>query len=198
MRKSHWFFSGKYLPLSGEDRKIFFTNLIGKIQSKLQGWKTKILSQASKTVLIRAVASSIPFYVMSSMMLPKFMAKKIGSLFRRFWWGYEDFQKKKFTPKSWHSICLPKSIGGLGLKQSYLFNTALVSKLAWSFLNGHINLWKEAISKKYLSNNSFFDVQPKPTDSLFWKNLLKQRDFIRQSIYYQINNGASTRVWIDP
>ncbi|KAF5448516.1 hypothetical protein F2P56_029042 [Juglans regia] len=169
-----------------------------KVQNKLQGWKSKILSQAAKTVFIRAVASSILSYVMSSTLVPKAITKNLDSLFRRFWWGFEDRKKKKFTPKSWNSISIPKSLGGLGIRTMSSFNSALVLKNVWSLLNGPNSLWKEVISKKYLGSKTFFEAAPKVSDSRFWKSLLKQREFLRSSACYQINNGSSTKVWTGP
>lgn len=89
-------------------------------------------------------------------------------------------------------------MGGLGLKQISLFNSPLMSKLAWSFLYDSSSLWKEVLTKKYLNNISFLQASPKANDSGFWKRILKQRDFIQNNICFQINNGVSTRVWSDP
>ncbi|KAG6630944.1 hypothetical protein CIPAW_13G056400 [Carya illinoinensis] len=126
------------------------------------------------------------------------MAKNLDSLFRRFWWEFKDNGKKKFTPKSLKAICLPKSMGGLGLKRMVSFNYALVTKYAWFLLNDSTSLWKDVISKRYLKSKTFLEVLPKSSDSCFWKSLLKQRDFLRSSIYFQINNEISTKVWTDP
>ncbi|KAG2717813.1 hypothetical protein I3760_03G192500 [Carya illinoinensis] len=126
------------------------------------------------------------------------MAKNLESLFPRFWWELEDNQNKKFTPMSSKSIYLSKFMGGLGLKQMSTFNSTLVTKYARFPLNGSTSLWKEVISKIYLGTKTFLEVQPKISDSCFWKSLLKQKDFLRSSVCYQINNGASTKVWSNP
>lgn len=44
----------------------------------------------------------------------------------------------------------------------------------------------------------FFEAISKPSNSLFWKCLLNQKEFMRTSIYFQIKNGVNTNVWDDP
>lgn len=68
----------------------------------------------------------------------------------------------------------------------------------WFFLNVSISFWKEVISKKYLGSKNFFEVSPKFTNSSFWKSALKQMEFLKSSICYQINNGTCVRIWVDP
>ena len=51
---------------------------------KLQGWKGMMLSRASKEVLIKAVAQSIPTYTMGVFQLPIKLCE-INSMCARFW-----------------------------------------------------------------------------------------------------------------
>lgn len=44
-------------------------------------------------------------------------------------------------PKCWDSICLPKSVGGLGFKRMFDVNKALIAKLAWSIASSNDKLW---------------------------------------------------------
>ena len=48
-----------------------FNTIIDKINSRITGWKAKVLSQAARSTLIRSVLTSIPPYWMSSFQLPK-------------------------------------------------------------------------------------------------------------------------------
>lgn len=85
---------------------------------------------------------------------------------------------------------------GLGLRQTSLFNKALLCKLGWNFLSNDTILGKYLIFNKYVKQES--TIFAKPTDSKFLKGLLKLRDFLASSICKQINNGVNTKVWIDP
>ena len=49
-------------PIIGRGKKQAFAEIKLCIQSKLSGWKTKLLSQAGREVLIKSVAQAIPVY----------------------------------------------------------------------------------------------------------------------------------------
>ena len=48
----------------------------------MQGWKEKLLSQAGKEVMIKAVVQSIPTYSMSVFKLPVSLCKDIEAMIR--------------------------------------------------------------------------------------------------------------------
>ena len=61
--------SSKYLGLPlffGKSKSAAFKYILEKVSGKIEGWRAKTLSQAGRTVLIKLVATTIPFYVMSS------------------------------------------------------------------------------------------------------------------------------------
>lgn len=63
----------KYLgiPLfKGRDKVHHFKYLIDKVIAKLEGWQSKLLSQAGRLVLIRTVPNSIPLYNASASFIP--------------------------------------------------------------------------------------------------------------------------------
>ena len=73
------------LPLDlNRAKSSSFQDLIEKIQNRVAGWKSKLLSQAARTTLIANVAASIPSYTMSSLLLPKTICNKIDSTLRGF------------------------------------------------------------------------------------------------------------------
>lgn len=45
---------------------VAFEDLHRRIESKISGWKGKLLFQARRSMLIKSVAASIPIYCMSS------------------------------------------------------------------------------------------------------------------------------------
>ena len=64
----------KYLGLPamiGKSKKVIFGFLKERLWKKLKGWKEKLLSKASKKVLIKAVVQAIPLYIISCFLLPK-------------------------------------------------------------------------------------------------------------------------------
>ena len=69
----------KYLSLNFKlrgNRVADFQFLVEKLNSKLQGWKAKLLSQAGRTTLISFVLQTLPFYAFSCFKVHKLIAKK--------------------------------------------------------------------------------------------------------------------------
>ena len=80
----------KYLGLPsfvGRRKKASFEFIKEKVWRKLQGWEEKLLSQAGREVLIKAVVQAIPTYTMSCFKLPIGLCTELESLIRKFWWG---------------------------------------------------------------------------------------------------------------
>lgn len=81
---------GTYLgipSLWGKTRKEVLAVLKDRILDKLQGWNQKLLSQGGREILIKAVVSAIPIYMMSSFKCPKSFCTEINAAASRFWWG---------------------------------------------------------------------------------------------------------------
>jgi hypothetical protein len=60
----------------------------------LHGWKEKLLSQAGKEVLLKAVAQSIPTFSMSCFLLPKRWCLELNKMMSNFWWGQFRLERK--------------------------------------------------------------------------------------------------------
>jgi hypothetical protein len=63
----------KYLglpPVVGRAKRRAFNEIKDRVGRKLQGWKEKLLSQAGREVLIKAVIQAIPTYAMSCFKFP--------------------------------------------------------------------------------------------------------------------------------
>ena len=84
-----------------------------KLDNKLSGWKEKLLSQAGKEVLIKAVAQAIPTYTMSVFKLPDSLYDELAGLIQIFWWGQKE-GKNKMAWLSQEKMCTPKEKGELG------------------------------------------------------------------------------------
>jgi hypothetical protein len=127
-------FHAKYLglPLSKESTITkTLESVVDKVSQKVQSWKSSLLSQASRTCLIRSVAAATPIYSMLSVLFPKGICNKIDALLRDFWWGKREGKGVLYL-KDWSSMCKPKSVGGLGLRRTKDTNAALLAKMGWS------------------------------------------------------------------
>ena len=111
----------------GKLKKHTFAQLKQKLASKLIGWKEKLLSNAGKEVLIKAVTLVVPFYTMSCFKLPNRLCEEMTGMVRQFWWGQVK-NEKKVVWMSWERMCLPKEKVGMGFRDLKSFNLVLLAK----------------------------------------------------------------------
>ena len=87
----------KYLGLPsliGKRKKASFDYIKERVWRKLQGWEEKLLSQAGREVLIKAVVQAIPTYTMGCFKLPLTLCHEIEVLIWKFWWGERGNRRK--------------------------------------------------------------------------------------------------------
>jgi hypothetical protein len=66
--------SDKYLGLPalvGADQSDCFRHLIDRVNSRINGWKEKLLSMGGKDILIKSIAQVVPVYAMMVFKIPK-------------------------------------------------------------------------------------------------------------------------------
>ena len=168
------------------------------METKLEGWKLKTLSQAGRKMLIRTVANTIPTYTMSTFLLPKILCKILHTNFKNFWWGFPKDKSHNLTLKSWKFICQPKKLGGLGIKQMTNVNKALLTKTGSEVSEKNNGLWYKILVAKYLRHTNFWQATQNQSDSYFWKGILQTRETLSKGRCIQINNGANTSLWDSP
>ncbi|PKI45620.1 hypothetical protein CRG98_033936 [Punica granatum] len=177
-------------------RKESFQLIIDKIKNKLSAWKAKSLSWAGRATLINSVISSIPIYTMSLFWLPKSILKEIDRATSRFWWGNTKEVGHSFTPKSWASLCQPKSCGGLGFRKAEDSNRAMLSKIVWALTSNSNSLVSLVMKAKY--ENFIAPLQRLVASaSSIWKGLNWCRSIMQAGTCFSIGKGASTSAWQD-
>lgn len=68
----------------GRAKNWSFQSIKDRVWKRITGWKEKLLSQGGKEVLIKAVAQSIPFYLMSCFKLPDSLCEDLGNMMAKF------------------------------------------------------------------------------------------------------------------
>ena len=159
----------------------------------MQGWKEKLLSQAGKEVMIKAVIQSIPAYSMSVFKLPVSLCKEIEMMIRRFWWGQHDAEKIHWV--KWSSLCSSKSIGGMGFRDFQKFNNALLAKQVWRLVHQKDSLLFKVFSARYFPNCSVLDAPIHPKCSYAWRSILQAQEVIEKGAIWRVGSGQQIEVW---
>ena len=133
------------IPLGANLRKVAtWKPMIEKIEKRLAVWKARTFSRTGKLVLIKSVLNNLLIYYLGLFKIPLAVVKKIISIQRNFFW-FEMQDKRAIPLVAWETIQKPKHLGGLGVGNLVVKNTALLFKWWWHFLDGNDSLWKRVI-----------------------------------------------------
>ena len=190
---------GKYLgfPIihSGKTRNDF-QFVVERVQAKLDGWKSKLLSPAGRLVLIKSAALPISDYVMQCVALPTKIYSSVDKLCRDFLWG-STLEKRKLHLVNWSKVTLPTDIGGLGIFQMKHRNSALLAKLCWRIATDKDKPWAQILIKKYLTPSRLSHRGKHRPCSKIWAGCKKGGVIFNKGIRWKIHNGNSVGFWND-
>lgn len=105
----------------------------------MSGWRGRLLSRATRLVLIQSVTLVISVYVMNTCRLPQQTLACLEKCNRDFLWG------------DWHdhlSLNLVET-GGLDLRGLKDMNQVLLAKLVWRSLQFRTSAWSRTLQQKY-------------------------------------------------
>ncbi|XP_074293374.1 uncharacterized protein LOC141620388 [Silene latifolia] len=189
----------RYLGLPtvvGRSKKVLTDIIRDKLSKRLNGWRGKILSRAGKEVLLKAVANSLPTYVMSTFKIPANFCDELRSMLSRFWWGHEE-GKRGISWVAWKRLCRPKGMGGMGFRDFHLFNLALLGKQVWRLTTETESLWARMMRAKYYPEGDFMTARLGHNPSYTWRGILDARKALEGGMRKRIGDGLSTLVWRD-
>ncbi|KAA3490359.1 reverse transcriptase [Gossypium australe] len=186
----------KYLGLLnmiGRRKKESFQNLLDRISMRIDGWSNKMLSQRGKEVFIKSVLQAIPIFAMSYFLLPKSLCKKMESQFANFWWQ-KGKGRKGIHWCQWSHLCRPKNEGGLGFRNMAQFNTAMLAKQGWRFLENPKSLVAQVFKAKYLPNSDFLNSQLGSRNSYAWRSIWAARGILEKGLIWKVGTGSSISI----
>ena len=190
------------LPIGANpSSQLVWEPLITKFKSKLAKWAQRDISMAGKITLINSVLNALPIYLLSFFKIPQKIVQRLISLQRNFLWG-GDNDHKKIPWVKWADICLPKTDGGLGIKDISKFNVALMGRWIWAFASDQQQLWVRIITSKYGGWSEFQNGRDKRGYSHWWRdirNLYHQSDrsIFKDNLSWKVGCGENIKFWTD-
>ena len=185
--------NAKYLGLPsfwGRSKAEAFQFIIEKVLSKLQGWKSKLLSQAGKEILIKAVVQAIPSYAMACFAFPKWFCTRMKAYISKFWWG-GDPEGRGIHWINWDLLALSKFKGGLGFRDFKAFNLALLARQGWRLLKYPNSFCARILQGIYFPHSSFLEAVKGHRASWAWASILQGRNVLMEGLRWQMHSGAN-------
>ncbi|CAN1167006.1 Putative ribonuclease H protein At1g65750 [Linum perenne] len=191
---------GRYLGvpiLHGRVTKATYEYILHRMDEKLAGWKAHNLSLAGRVTLASSVLNAIPSYAMQTAFLPVSICDSIDRKIRNFIWGSTE-GARKIHNINWGTVCKPKGMGGLGLRNARDLNKAFLMKLVWGLLKNPSDLWAKVLIAKYLKKTpEGFVLARKTGFSAIWRGILKVWQNVVNGLQRSIGDGRGTRFWTD-
>jgi hypothetical protein len=162
------------------------------------GWKKLYLSKGGRLTLIKSTLSNLPTYYMSLFPVPMSVAKRIEKIQREFLWGgMGDDKKLHFV--SWNQVCRPLRAGGLGIRNVYKFNQALMGKWLWRYATEREALWYKIIKAKYEDQDGGWCSKEVsgPYGVGLWKHIRRGWDTFSKGLRFEVGIGSKVRFWHD-
>ncbi|XP_026451075.1 uncharacterized protein LOC113351275 [Papaver somniferum] len=170
--------------------------IIHNMNNRLQGWRSKIVNQAGRTTQVNSVLSSMGMYQMQVFKLPETSLHQMERIQRSYWWNsYVKSRSQKYI--SWKKVCLPKRLGGLGLKNLCNYNLAFLAKLAWQLLHNQDALWAKLLKGKHFPYHDlrFFPPPVNLNSSWIWQSISIGLEIVLKHAKCQVGNGAHINIW---
>ena len=133
---------------------------------------------------------------MSCFLLLKNICDGINSQLTSFWWGQTE-GKRKISWISWRKLCLQKTEGGMGFRDLYAFNKALLAKEAWKIEQNHHFLLARLYKGRYYNSLTFLQSTSSTTSSYGWKYTQARKELLKKGLIMKIVDGMNTRIWED-
>ena len=92
-------------------------------------------------------------------------------------------------------MCMPKHLGGLGIKKTKLMNQALLAKIRWRLNQRDPGLWGKLFKEKYLKGGNLTDLAsltPKYCSST-WRGVLSRANLLMDGMKWRVGNGRDIR-----
>lgn len=111
-------FPCKYLGLPLSIRRLTKTELqpiLDKIAYKLLGWKAALMARSGRLILVKAVLTALPIYLLIALDVPKWFVKAVDKWRRCFLWRGRQDLRGGHCPVAWPRVTRPLHLGGLGV-----------------------------------------------------------------------------------
>ncbi|KAL3521884.1 hypothetical protein ACH5RR_014718 [Cinchona calisaya] len=98
---------------------------------------------------------------------------------------------------AWNEMTDAKKEGGMGFRDIYYFNTALLAKQLWRLITFPNLLVSKVLKAKYWYKDDIFKTKVPNSASWFWQSIMSVREFLERGIRKRVGNGKTINIWED-
>lgn len=143
-------------------------------------------------VLADTVLGNLLIYAMCAMELPKGAPEALDTKRRAFLWTGEEKASGAQCLVTWEHACVPKELGGFGLKNLGLQNQCLLLKLLHRLFHTTSSAWA-----RWLRQHVNLVTLEGDVAGSHWNSLRELLPTYRTISTVQVRDGASTSFWDD-
>ena len=168
------------------------------MDKKLSGWKRLYLSKGGRLTLLKSTLSSLPTYYLSLFTIPKAMATRLEHIHKHFLWG-SSVKCFKYPLVAWEKVCLPRELGGLGIRKLMPFNRALLGKWLWRYGHETSHLWQRVITVKYGEGKGGWCTRAcsRAVGCGLWRSISEGWETFVKHFYVVVGVGSRILLWHD-
>ncbi|XP_057251472.1 uncharacterized protein LOC125498912 [Beta vulgaris subsp. vulgaris] len=159
-------------------------SLVEKMVIRIRVWGTRHLSFAARCQLVNSVLMSIHTYWGQLFIIPKSILKEVNSICRCFLWSGTHNDTRPGAV-AWDKLCRNKKEGGLGFRETGIWNMIALCKLAWGVAQKQDNLWVKWVHGIYIKDANWENYTAPVHASWSWKYVCQAKNMMNEK-----NNGG--------
>ena len=192
----------RYLGVPLADRRLRIRNwqpVLEKVETRLGGWRARLLLRGGHLVMLKAVLSAIPTYFMAIFRMPVGVQRRLETAMRGFFWrGSRLEEARGIALVACETVCRPISHGGLGIQSLQHTNLALLTKLVCRLLSPSGDLVSVLLLDTCGASLDWHKWQtPQRGDSAFMSSLRPIFPAVQAHFRPKLGSGALFRFWME-
>ena len=187
------------LPLvTGRLNPQLCCSLIQKISAKIDLWTVRSLRYSGRLQLLKSVLQGIQGYWSLHLFLPKNVLKKLQSLFAKFLWG-GTISGKCHYKVAWVDCCKNKDEGGLGIRDIFEWNRAVVLLQIWRLTQPNpSSVWNLWVHSCLLKRKFFWTAKIPYKCPWNLRKIFNFRSDALQFLTCKVKTSSQFKLWHDP
>lgn len=136
-------------------------------------------------------------YTMSCFLLPKSLCQEFQCMMNSFWWGSGTTQSKGIRWLSRENMSMAKCKGGMGFRDLYGFNLALLGKHCWNFIQNPNSLVARIFKARYFFNSTLMNASRGGGSSFIWSGIWQAKEALKKGYRWTLGDGQNIDIFED-